>query len=94
MMLFTYSLSLSVSFQSVICSLIWRTTTAVLCNCTIPLKFVKVFISCLTQKTHPITITKTGQLPMFTELVVLYSENRVKHMNVRCGYTAEFLTVM
>jgi len=51
------------------------TCPAVLGNCTLSLKYARGFSSCVTQKTHSITITKTSQLPLLTELVVSCSDN-------------------
>jgi hypothetical protein len=45
------------------------------------------------KKTQPMTITKISWLMLFKEIIVVYSENHMKAINILCGKMEELLIV-
>jgi hypothetical protein len=43
------------------------------------------------QKTHSMAITKPNRLMLFREIIAVYCENHMEHINTLCGQNAEFL---
>jgi hypothetical protein len=44
------------------------------------------------QETHYVSITKPNRLMLFREIIVVYCENHMEHINTLCGQNAEFTT--
>jgi len=45
------------------------------------------------QETLSVSVTKTGQLILYREIIAVYSEIHKKHVNIMCGKNVEFLIV-
>ena len=43
------------------------------------------------QRTHCTSIRKTNRLKQYGEIIVIYSENHRKHINMCCGRNASFV---
>jgi hypothetical protein len=49
--------------------------------------------ACTAQKTHPVSVIKTNQLIMYSEIIAVCSQIHTKHLNTLCGQNVEFLNV-
>jgi hypothetical protein len=45
------------------------------------------------KKTQHFTITKINWLTLFKEIIAVYTENHMKHINTLCGQNSELLNV-
>jgi hypothetical protein len=45
------------------------------------------------KKTPHFTVTKINRLTLFKEIIAVYSEYHMKHINTFCGQNAEFLII-
>jgi hypothetical protein len=46
-----------------------------------------------TKKAPHFTVTKVNRLTLFKEIIAVYTENQMKHINTLCGQSVELLNV-